>query len=192
MTPALLGFDCETTGLDPHGAPPAGLLEVGMVAFTEDLTPICQWSSLVMSPAALGHLAAGPIDQVVEKMHAENGLFDEIFELIPYAPAELFAPGAVAQKALAWMAENDIPRGLPMLGSSVTLDRTFLAKEMPALLDAFHYRSVDASSVRLAAELAAGVTVDVPEGLPAHRVIADIHASARLVRSSLDAIRGAA
>lgn len=192
MTPALLGFDCETTDLDPHAAPPAGLLEVGLVAFTADLQPICEWSSLVVSPAAMGQMAVEQVPKVVNDMHTENGLFDELAELLETAPVGLFTPAAVEQRAMSWMAENDIPRGLPMLGSSVTLDRAFLAKEMPALLDAFHYRSVDASSVRLAAEVVAGVTVDVPEGPPAHRVIADIHASAALVRATLDAVRGAA
>lgn len=187
-TIAYLGLDVETTGIDPHAATPAGILEVGMIAYTADLQPVAAFSSVVASPAALAHRAAG-VDPFVEQMHTASGLWDELDE----ANRAEITPERVQQAALDWMEAANIPRGLPMLGSSVTLDRAFLAAEMPELLAAFHYRSVDASSLCLAATITAGVDdADLRAGHTGstHRTLDDIQDSADLIRRTLAALAG--
>lgn len=183
---AYLGLDVETTGTDPHGSPAAGLLELGMIAYTADLQPVAVFSSLVASPVALAHRETG-VCGYVDQMHTANGLWEEI----DAADHTEITPEKVQQAALDWMTINDVPRGLPMLGSSVTLDRTFLAAEMPELLDSFHYRSVDATGLRLAATITAGVDDAVlREGRngSTHRTLDDIQDSADLVKRTLAAL----
>lgn len=187
-TIAYLGLDVETTGINPHGSPAAGLLELGMIAYTADLQPVAAFSSLVASPVALAHRETGVCDYV-DQMHTANGLWEEI----DAAAHTEITPEKVQQAALDWMTSSNIPHGLPMLGSSVTLDRNFLAAEMPELLAAFHYRSVDASGLRLAATVTAGVDDAVLcEGHngTSHRTLDDIQDSADLIRRTLVALAG--
>ena len=69
-----------------------------------------------------------------------------------------------------------------MGGSSITFDRSFLAQSMPKLLDAFHYRSVDVTSIReLAQRWRPDLKNQEPRATAAHRVIPDIHDSIALL-----------
>ena len=65
----------------------------------------------------------------------------------------------------------------PMCGNSICQDRRFMAREMPALEDFFHYRNLDVSTLKILAQLwapevAAGFTKESE-----HRALADIRDS---------------
>jgi len=191
MTPiAFVGFDCETTGLHPRGNPPDALLEVGMIAYTADLTPVSQFSSLVFSPRAQARIDAGNPDPVVWKMHLDSGLWDELYAIRSGRREADISPAVVEQTALDWLDMQGITEQLPMLGSSITFDRGFLDEEMPRLHSKFHYHSLDATSIITAVETVAGCPVPVPENEGKHRVLADIEHSAEIIRQSLRVLEG--
>lgn len=197
--PAFVGLDLETTGLDPHKGV---ILELGMVTFDHALQPIAARSWLT------NELTDHDVwmDPAAEDMHEASGLLmDLIFGTHPSLTE-------VEDHALWWLRDNQA-ENLPMLGSSVTFDRTWLAVHAPRLLDKFHYHSFDATSVKLAAltrthrkhptanttewiTQRAGQIRDhhlemlgVEDGqVMAHRVLHDLCASAALATASMEMI----
>lgn len=189
-----LGLDVETTGIDPYGETPAGLLEIGLVAFDSELQPGAHFQSLIASPVAQNHIDHG-LTPFVQKMHTENGLFDELSQ----ADRDEISVDKVQDQALDFIHEHFGDRKPVMLGSSITLDRTFLSAEMPRLLDAFHFRSIDATSLVIICTDTLGISSDQfasrkeasnLRGLRgcAHRVIDDLHRSAYLARRAITLI----
>lgn len=189
-----LGLDVETTGLDPYSTTPAGLLEIGLVAFDRNLQPGDHFTSLIASPVAKAHLDKG-IDPFVHQMHTTNGLFNDL----KHANHSDITVEKVENRALDFIATHFGDRQPIMLGSSITLDRTFLAAEMPQLLNAFHYRSVDATSLVIICTNTLGIdstnfevdkrphTMPGLRGVP-HRVIDDLYRSADLARRAINLI----
>ena len=180
-----LGFDAETTGINPADSI---LLEIRMIAYDDQLRPLESWSSLVNADSYADYRANGSVVDVVDEMHTKNGLWDDLAHA-----TEDTSSAAVEALALAWIKEHNYHR-LPMLGSSITLDRSFLSAEMPQLLDAFHYQSVDATSLCLLAENTVGfMPADyLEEGSrsgKSHRVLADIERSAALIRENLKGMK---
>lgn len=187
-TPTYLGLDVETTGLDPY-TEGAALLEVGLVVFDENLDVIDTWTSLVYSDKADAHRREGMV-HVVRDMHEENGLWAEL----DAADRDLITPDQVESKALEWLERSGVPKGLLMVGSSITLDRAFLAAEMPTLLSYFHYRSLDATSVMAAAEFGGCNLYKIrdaasQEDYTAHRAVSDTIRSANLVKAAVSSLK---
>ena len=100
-------------------------------------------------------------------MHNKSGLFAEA----PEEGSELFK---VEDAIVDWLEDNGF-RGLPMCGSSVGFDQRFLRSYMPAVVDTFHYRVIDNSSIK---ELCRRYNPEVYKKLPAkteqHRVTPDL------------------
>lgn len=143
-TPGFIGLDVETTGLDPHTDL---ILELGIVLFDVQLTPIAHRSWITAGPRFLEHLGR-EMDPVAVEMHTANGLLSEI---AAGGGSTLRLLREAEREAMTFLEEHGAI-GWPMLGSSVTFDRAVLARRMPDLLAAIHYRSLDASSVLLALE----------------------------------------
>ena len=182
-----LGLDLETTGIDET----TGLiLELGMIAYDSQLNPLASFHSLVSADTYAAARADGRVGEFVEKMHTDNGLWHDLATVDN--PADT-APATVEAAALAWIENNGLER-LPMLGNSMTLDRSFLAVHMPRLLAAFHYRSVDATSLCLVAQHTVGFNPadylpDSSTEVSEHRVLADVQRSADLVKAVLAGVR---
>ena len=131
----LVWLDCEMTGLDLDSDE---LVEIACVVTEADLTPIDEGVSFVIkaSDAAMAHMP-----EVVRTMHTESGLLPEI-------------PGGIdvqsAQQQVLDYIRSHIPtsRKAPLCGSSIYVDRGFLAKYMPDLDAYLHYRVVDVSSIK--------------------------------------------
>jgi oligoribonuclease (3'-5' exoribonuclease) len=197
---AFLGFDCETTGLD---ADVHSLIQIGLVAFTSDYTPVAYFESVVLESFALERYRGGKVSQKVRKMHSANGLWNKL-ESIEDAGGEYrteYTPKRVEQRAIAWLEDLGIAdKRLPMLGSSVTFDRKFLDNYMPDLHRKFHYRSVDASSVVTVASHAAGVDEasvktladENRKGPEDHTSVSDILTSAANIVAAVGVIRSTA
>lgn len=177
MTDNLVWIDCEMTGLDlVHDA----LIEVAVLVTDGDLNVLGEGVDVLItpSPEALDHMG-----DFVRDMHTKSGLLDEIArEGIPMADAERVCLDYI---------KTYVPteRKAPLAGNSVGTDRTFLARDMPALEGWVHYRNVDVSSIK---ELARRWYPKVYYQLPAkggnHRALADIQESIEELRYYREAV----
>lgn len=171
-------LDVETTGLDPELD---ALLEVGIIITTDQLEEVANRSVVlpvdVSSPRLQRRLHVDN-DGIVGKMHTANGLLKEV----AYAVGTVWA--AERQMIDLMLPVSTIEKPI-MGGSSITLDRSFLAIWMPELLEQFHYRSLDVSSLR---EAARRWLPELTEYEPVvskdanHRVLDDLRASIELAR----------
>lgn len=172
----LVWIDCEMTGLDPTTDE---IVEIACVVTDGELHELDSGISLVVKPND-APLAA--MDEVVVRMHTESGLIDEIPQGIALADAEA--------QVLAYVASH-VPeaRKAPLAGSSVYVDRGFLARYMPDLDNHLHYRLVDVSSVKeLVRRWFPRVYFATPEKNGNHRALGDIRESIAELRYYRDAV----
>jgi oligoribonuclease len=131
----LVWLDCEMTGLD---LATDELVEIACVVTEADLTPLDDGVTFVIraSEAAMANMP-----DVVVAMHTESGLLPEIPGGIDVADAQA--------RVLEYVRKHiSTPRKAPLCGSSIYVDRMFLAKYMPELDAHLHYRVVDVSSLK--------------------------------------------
>ena len=131
----LVWLDCEMTGLDLERDE---LVEIACVVTEADLTVLDEGVSFVIRPSAA---AMSHMPDVVREMHTASGLLPEIPDGITVDEAQ--------SKVLSYV-QSHIPtaRKAPLCGSSIYVDRGFLAKYMPDLDAYLHYRVVDVSSIK--------------------------------------------
>src|SRR6266566_8516895 len=170
MTDRLVWIDCEMTGLDLARD---ALIEIACLVTDGDLAVLDEGIDLVIKPPAeaLDHML-----DVVREMHTASGLLQELPSGVTLAEAQ----DQVLSYVRGHVAE---PRKAPLCGNSIATDRSFIARDMPAL-DAFlHYRMIDVSSIK---ELCRRWYPRIYYGQPvkgvAHRALADIHESIRELR----------
>ncbi|KAA1249703.1 oligoribonuclease [Mycobacterium simiae] len=171
MRDELVWIDCEMTGLDVSTDK---LIEIAVLVTDAELNILGDGVDVVIhaDDAALSSM----ID-VVAEMHSSSGLIDEVkASTIDVATAEAMVLDYIGEHVRQ-------PKTAPLAGNSIATDRSFLARDMPAL-DAFlHYRMIDVSSIK---ELCRRWYPRIyfgqpPKGL-AHRALADIHESIRELR----------
>lgn len=172
----LVWVDCEMTGLDLDKDV---LVEIACIVTESDLTEVDGGISLVINAP---DQALKDMDPVVDTMHRDSGLLAEIPNGIPLVAAE--------QQVLAYI-KSHVPeaRKAPLAGSSVYVDRMFLAKYMPSLDAHLHYRLVDVSTVKeLAKRWYPRAYYASPEKRGNHRALADIRESIAELRYYRDAV----
>jgi oligoribonuclease len=158
----IVWIDCEMTGLDFDDDT---LVEVACVVTEPDLTLLDDGVSVVIKPAA-APLAA--MDEVVVRMHENSGLIHEIPNGTTLADAQQIVLDYIRQHVPE-------PRKAPLAGSTVYVDRAFLAREMPELDDYLHYRLIDVSSFKeLAKRWYPKAYYSTPEKTGNHRALGDI------------------
>ena len=172
----LVWIDCEMTGLNPQQDQ---IVEIACIVTEPDLTEVDDGITIVIKcdDAPLANM-----DEVVVKMHNESGLIHEI-------------PGgttlADAQTRVLDYVTSHIPeaRKAPLAGSSVYVDRMFLANYMPELDAHLHYRLVDVSSIKeLTKRWYPKAYYNTPEKTGNHRALADIRESIAELRYYRDAV----
>lgn len=131
----LVWVDCEMTGLSLAND---ALVEVACIVTDSELVELDSGITVVIKPPAV---ALAQMDPFVTNMHTESGLIDE------------FDGGTTLEDAQALvlayiMSHVPEPRKAPLCGSSVYVDRGFLARDMPALDAHLHYRVLDVSSFK--------------------------------------------
>ncbi len=160
----LVWVDMEMTGLDPdHDR----IIEVAIVITDSQLELVAE------GPVLAVHQPDGLLDAMDEwnkTTHGRSGLTGRV------KASTLLDVDAEAQ-LLDFMLQHVPARSSPMCGNSICQDRRFMARYMPKLEDAFHYRNLDVSTLkelvkRWKPELAAGL---VKQGK--HEALADIHES---------------
>jgi len=163
--PNLIWIDCEMTGLDLEKDV---LVEIAVLVTDSELNVIGEGIDLVI--AATPEQLAG-MNEFVTQMHTNSGLITEIPNGIALTEAEdliikyLESASTVAGKS-------------PLAGNSVSVDRSFIARDMPRLNDYLHYRTIDVSSVKeLARRWNAKVYFNSPAKTGNHRALGDIQDS---------------
>jgi len=164
----LVWIDCEMTGLDLGSDK---LIEIAALVTDADLNVLGDGIDVVIhaDDAALSSM----ID-VVRDMHARSGLTNEVrASAVDLATAEAMVLDYIHQHVKQ-------PKTAPLAGNSIATDRSFIARDMPALDSFLHYRMIDVSSIK---ELCRRWYPRIyfgqpPKGL-AHRALADIHESIR-------------
>lgn len=131
----LLWVDIETTGLVPALGE---ILEVGLVITGDRLEFIDNFDIIVKpSNSQLLH----DLPALVHEMHEKSGLLSDCMNI-----------GVRAEEAertlLSWLQNHPSTKGLPMCGSSVGFDRSWLEYHMGNLAAWWGYRTVDVSSIK--------------------------------------------
>lgn len=161
----IVWIDCEMTGLDPVKD---ALLEIACVVTEADLTTVDEGVTTVIKPP---EDPLANMDPVVVEMHTASGLITDIPQGVSLSEATDMVFDYVRKHVPA-------PRRAPLAGSSVYVDRGFLARDMPALNEYLHYRLIDVSSVKeLAKRWYPKVYYQAPPKTGNHRALGDIRDS---------------
>jgi oligoribonuclease len=162
----LVWIDCEMTGLSLEKDV---LVEIAAVVTDGELNELDEGVSVVVCPEDLTVLDG--MDPVVVSMHTASGLLPQIPLGVPLHDA-----GAMV---LSYV-KGHVPeaRKAPLCGSSVYVDRGFLARDLPELDEYLHYRLVDVSSIKeLARRWFPRAYFNAPAKTGNHRALADIRES---------------
>lgn len=166
----LVWIDCEMTGLDLTAD---ALVEVAVLVTDGDLTVLGEGVDVIIRPP---DEALAQMGDFVRTMHTESGLLDLLATGMVMADAE--------QLALDYIREY-VPeaRKAPLAGNTIGTDRSFLARDMPALESHVHYRNVDVSSIKeLVRRWFPRVYFAAPAKGGNHRALADIQESIEELR----------
>lgn len=173
----LVWIDLEMTGLDPaHDE----IVEIAAIVTDAELNELDAGISLVVCPPDLSILQG--MDDIVVRMHTESGLLADIPTGIALAEA-----GAAV---LAYV-QGHVPEAkrAPLAGSSVYVDRGFLARYLPDLDEYLHYRLIDVSTIKeLARRWYPRSYFNAPAKTGGHRALADIRESIAELRYYRDTL----
>ena len=161
----LIWIDCEMTGLSLEGD---RLVEIAVLVTDSDLNLIGEGVDVVIA-ATLEEIAG--MNDFVTQMHTNSGLINEI----PHGMTLIQAEDLI----LAYLeSTNTAPGKSPLAGNSVSVDRNFIARDMPRLNDYLHYRTVDVSSIKeLARRWHPKIYFASPAKTGNHRALGDIQDS---------------
>jgi oligoribonuclease len=162
MNDRLVWIDCEMTGLDLRRD---ALIEIAALVTDSELNILDAGIDLVIKPP---QEAVEQMTKVVRDMHTTSGLLEALPGGITLAEAET--------RVLEYVRTH-VPgvKKAPLCGNSIATDRSFLARDMPALDDHLHYRMIDVSSIKeLARRWYPRAYFASPVKKGGHRALADI------------------
>ena len=164
-SPHLIWIDCEMTGLNLESDV---LVEIAVLVTDSDLNLVGEGVDVVIKATA--EQIAG-MNEFVTEMHTASGLITEIPNGISLTEAE--------DLIIKYLESAETTAGKsPLAGNSVSVDRSFIARDMPRLSQYLHYRTIDVSSVKeLARRWQPKVFFQAPAKTGNHRALGDIQDS---------------
>jgi oligoribonuclease len=170
MNERLVWIDCEMTGLDLRND---ALIEIAALVTDSELNILDEGVDVVIKPPPE---SVTQMTKVVRDMHTTSGLLEALPGGITLGEAEDVVLDYVRKHV------KDAKKA-PLCGNSIATDRSFLARDMPALDAHLHYRMVDVSSIKeLARRWYPRVYFASPEKKGGHRALADITESIQELR----------
>ena len=144
------------------------LVEIAVLVTDSDLQVVNEGVAAVICPSP--EKLSG-MSEYVRAMHTASGLITEIPAGLSLVEAEL--------KVITYLLECGVEPGKsPLAGNSVSVDRSFIARDMPILNDFLHYRTVDVSSIKeLARRWYPKAYYKAPAKTGNHRALGDIQDS---------------
>jgi oligoribonuclease len=170
MNDRLVWIDCEMTGLDLGRD---ALIEIAALVTDGELNILDEGVDVVIKPT---EEALRQMSKVVRDMHTTSGLLKALPGGVTLAEAEEFVLSYI---------RTHVPdaKKAPLCGNSISTDRSFLARDMPALDTHLHYRMVDVSSIKeLSRRWYPRVYFASPVKKGGHRALADITESIQELR----------
>lgn len=164
-TDRLVWVDCEMTGLDIGSD---ALIEVAALITDGELNVLGEGVDLVIKPPS-GAVEA--MTDFVREMHVASGLLPELDSGVTLAEA--------TDQLIAYLDEF-VGKGVraPLAGSTVHMDRLFIARDLPEFEQRLHYRNVDVSSIKeLTRRWYPSVYYAAPQKTGNHRALGDIQDS---------------
>ncbi|NVI88092.1 oligoribonuclease [Actinomadura sp. BRA 177] len=170
MNERLVWIDCEMTGLDLRND---ALIEIAALVTDSELNILDDGVDVIIKPPPE---SVTQMTKVVRDMHTTSGLLEALPTGVTLAEAE--------ETVLAYVRGHvKDAKKAPLCGNSIATDRSFLARDMPALDGHLHYRMVDVSSIKeLARRWYPRVYFASPEKKGGHRALADITESIQELR----------
>ena len=163
--PHLIWIDCEMTGLSLEKDV---LVEIAVLVTDSELNVIGEGVDVVIkaTPDQLAHM-----NEYVQSMHTSSGLITEIPHGITVSEAESLIISYLEKS-------STLPGKSPLAGNSVSVDRSFIARDMPRLNEYLHYRTIDVSSIKeLARRWYPKAYFNAPAKTGNHRALGDIQDS---------------
>ncbi|WP_431712157.1 oligoribonuclease [Glutamicibacter uratoxydans] len=153
------------TGLDlVHDA----LIEVAVLITDAELNVLDEGISVVIKPTAA---ALAQMDDFVRNMHIASGLLPELENGLEMAQAEQLVLEYITQRVPE-------PKKALLGGNSVGMDKNFLARDMPSVIEHLHYRVIDVSTIKeLARRWYTKAHYNAPLKTGNHRALGDIQDS---------------
>jgi oligoribonuclease len=172
----IVWVDCEMTGLELGSD---ALVEVACVVTDAELHELDAGVTVVIRPPDAPFAEMPP---VVRDMHTASGLIEEI----PHGTTLEAAEKVILDYVRSHVPE---PRKAPLAGSSVYVDRGFIARDMPELDAYLHYRLIDVSSIKeLVRRWYPRVYFSSPSKRGNHRALADARESIAELRYYREAV----
>lgn len=167
---SLVWIDCEMTGLDTDAD---ALVEVACLVTDAELNVLGEGVQVVIKPS---EEALAQMGDFVRTMHETSGLLPELAGGTTMADAQ--------EQVLAYVREHVPVAGkAPLAGNTVGMDKQFLERDMPELMQHLHYRVVDVSSLKeLVRRWYPRVFFNAPAKTGGHRALGDIQDSIRELR----------
>ena len=135
MAGEMVWIDLEMTGLN---IAVESIIEIATVVTDGELNIIATGPNLAIKVSE--DLLAG-MDDWNRTHHFGSGLVDRI-------RAEGVELSDAIKQTCEFLCQYIEPGVAPLCGNSIHTDRSFLAKEMPEILDLLHYRMIDVSSIK--------------------------------------------